>query len=122
MTDQDILDRINDGTLVVQMDKPIVWSFNTRRKVWTPLTAIEHESNGSKYRFVNICKRRMKKKIAVHRLVWMFAHRQLVPEGYDVDHIEGKVSDRIENLQLLESSRNRSKGAYIEDQQEELPF
>ena len=32
----------------------------------------------------------MKKKVALHRLTWMAYHREVVPDGYDVNHKNGK--------------------------------
>lgn len=119
MTDDDILTRILEGTLTVLINEARVFSFN---REWKELRVIDRESNGSSYKFVEICHSGKKKKIALHRLVWMFAHRCLVPEGYDVDHIEGKTSDSIDNLQLLESSSNRSKGKPRVSHTQELPF
>ncbi|MEM1224580.1 MAG: HNH endonuclease [Planctomycetota bacterium] len=120
MTDQDILDRINAGTLTVLVNVPSVWSPSTRG--WVRMSIITHQSHGSTYRFVSICHKGKKKKIALHRLVWMFANRSLVPEGYDVDHREADKRDTIDNLRLLESSKNRRRGKPKEQQEEELPF
>jgi hypothetical protein len=125
MTDQDILDRIVDGSLTVFPTTAEVWSYSSVTKAWTKLRIIERESSGSTYRFVEICKGMKKKKIALHRLVWISYHRQIVPEGYDVDHIEGKsreFPDSIDNLQLLESRFNRSRGKPFVSQSAELPF
>ena len=125
MTDQDILDRFAEGTLTVFPKTAAVWSYNPTTKSWTQLRVIERESRGSTYRFVEICKDHKKKKIALHRLVWISFYRQLVPEGYDVDHIEGKsieFPDAIDNLQLLESGFNRSRGKPFVSQTAELEF
>lgn len=124
MTDQDILDRIVEGSLVVFPNQALVWSFNEKQG-WVKIRIIERESSGSTYRFVEICYRGKKKKIALHRLVWISFYRQIVPEGYDVDHIEGKnreFPDSIDNLQLLESRFNRSRGKPFVSQTEELEF
>lgn len=119
MTDQQILDRINDGTLIVCMLGRAVWSdstvggFGPRRK--TSLRIWERtKERGGTYRFTQICQAGQKKKISIHRLVWIAAHRQLVPEGFDVDHRKGRDvedPDGIHNLRLLESGENRSIGA-----------
>lgn len=123
MTDEDILARILDGTLTVLVNEARVFSFS--RDTWNELRQAVRTSNGSTYRFVDICSNGKKKRVAVHRLVWMFAHRSIVPEGHDVDHIEGKLRDNcdaIDNLQLLPSSLNRSKGKPLVCQTPELPF
>lgn len=120
MTDEDILDRINDGTLTVLVNEARVFSFT--KGSWHELSPVERTPpSGTSYRFVEVCRHGRKKKVALHRLVWMFAHRSLVPEGYDVDHIEGKVRDTIDNLRLLESSANRSRGKPRKLQEETLP-
>lgn len=123
MTDEDVLDRIASGTLTVLVDQARVFSFS--RGKWHELRTVSRHSNGSEYSFVEICHQGKKKKVALHRLVWMFANRQIVPDGYDVDHIEGKLIDQpnaIDNLQLLESGRNRSRGKPFISQTEEIPF
>ncbi len=109
MTDEHILERIEAGTLVVNMGSLEVFSYF--RGEWSRLRVKSHKSNGSEYKFVEVCHQGMKKKIALHRLVWMFSMRSLVPDGCDVDHIEGKtLGDSIDNLQILSASENRSKG------------
>jgi len=123
LTDADILDRLNDGTLVVHPDKPAVFAYGARG--WTELKIIERDLTRSAYRFVTICSGNKRKKIALHRLVWMFANRMLIPEGYDVDHITGnygKESDTLDNLRLLESIANYRRGRPELPQSEELPF
>lgn len=116
MTDQDVIDMICEGRLVVLVDEPRVFTFYSR---WRENGVILHESNGSTYRFVTICHRNKKKRVALHRLVWMFANRSVVPEGFDIDHVSGN-SDAIHNLRLLERSNNRKRG-YI-DQEDDIPF
>jgi hypothetical protein len=123
LTDEDIIERIALGTLTVLVNDPRVFSFS--RGSWRELRIIERESNSSSYRFVEICKNSKKKKVALHRLVWMFANRRTVPDGYDVDHIEGKDiehPDAISNLRLLESRANRGKQKPFNNQTEEIPF
>jgi hypothetical protein len=112
MTDSDILERIMAGTLWV--DGEMVWSTNAKE----PLTVKTRTSNGSTYQFVEVSSQGRKKTIALHRLVWMFHNKQLVPDNFDVDHRFGKNVDNpnaIENLRLLESSVNRSIGKPNDD-------
>jgi len=109
MTDQDILDRLNEGTLFVDRDGQSVISRGREEKA---LGIWERERKGTTYRFVSICHRNKKKKIAIHRLVWLSVHRELVPDGFDVDHIKGRGvenPDGIGNLRLLPSGVNRSR-------------
>lgn len=122
LTDQDILDRINEGSLIVNTSIAVVDSLASGRT--TRLRIINHRpAGGSPYNFVEICRRGKKKKIALHRLVWMAANRRLVPDGFDVDHINGKGvenADGIENLRLLESIANQTRG-YVSPTAQ-LPF
>lgn len=110
MTDIDILERIMDGTLWVEGET--AWVID-RCKAKVPLTVRTRTSSRSTYQFIEVSSRGRKKAIALHRLVWMYHHKQVVPEGYDVDHRFGKNIEKpnsIENLRLLESSVNRSIG------------
>ena len=107
LTDQDILDRINEGSLWVKSED----IFSKTQFGESLLTPLSRTSNGSEYKFVTIWKANKKKKIAVHRVVWMYHNRCLVPDGFDVDHKLGKSvpnANAIDNLQLLPASVNRS--------------
>lgn len=108
MTDLDILAKICNGKLAVMIKEARVFSFS--HVGWAELKVITRESNGSVYQFVEVSRAGKKKKIALHRLVWMYANRSLVPAGYDVDHIEGKLVDNyngISNLRLSPAKQNR---------------
>lgn len=127
LTDQDILDKILAWKLVVSNRGAWVDSYSNRPgcpPTWKRLKIISRTSpNGGTYRFVQIGAKGKQKKISVHRLVWMSVHKELIPEGFDVDHINGTgipFPDAIENLRLLESSANRSRG-YVSPTPE-LPF
>jgi hypothetical protein len=125
MSDHDVLDRINSGTLLVDTDLAIVTSCTARHGTKT-LRVIERESNRSTYRFVEITAGGKKKKVALHRLVWMAAHRQIPPAGYDVHHVNGKQvanPDAIWNLDLLSIGENRSTNRrYVDPAQREFAF
>ncbi len=54
----------------------------------------------------------MKKKVALHRLSWMAYHCEVVPDGYDVNHKNGKklaFPDAAHNVEILPSPVNRSR-------------
>ncbi len=105
MTDQDILDRIAAGSLRVREENGLVVVESTSLKGTTVLKQVEREVHPyTTYRFVNITGGGRKKKIAVHRLNWMF-HNGPVPEGFHVDHEKGR-SDAIGNLRLLPAAVN----------------
>jgi hypothetical protein len=117
MTDQDILEAFSEGAYSVNVNTATVVSWTTGKK----LKVIERESNGSTYRFVEIARKGRKKKIALHRLVWVVANGSVVPQGFDVDHVKGKdLGDGIDNLRLLDSSLNRSIGKPRSEQSEVL--
>lgn len=110
MTDDEILMRIKDKSLIVDSLGCFVLSMSIkgvkRLQIW------EHERNGSSYRFVQVCSSSKKKKIAIHRLVWMSHFLQTVPDDMDVDHIKGRkieYPDGIGNLRLLPVLVNRSR-------------
>jgi hypothetical protein len=107
MTDQDIMNRILSGSLRVLEKKGlvIVESFTPNRGT-VSLTQIERQVHPyTTYRFVEISAGGLKKKIAVHRLNWMFHHQRMVPEGFHVDHANGR-GDVIDNLRLLPEAEN----------------
>ena len=119
LTDDDILNRINAVGLDVDLNTGQVFAVKPDGRC-VLLKQIRRDpprdsGNGTRgaYHFVKICHEGKQKKIAVHRLVWMFATGQVIPEGFDVDHIEGKQIEHpnaIRNLRLLESHRNRGRG------------
>lgn len=105
MSDEKILQRIIDGTLIVDTEKVIVWSELTPGQR-SELKIIERENeNGTRYRFLGVSHEGKRKKIALHRLVWIAANLRVIPDGYHVDHISGP-SDSIDNLRLLKSKTN----------------
>ncbi|MGV3485377.1 MAG: HNH endonuclease [Planctomycetaceae bacterium] len=127
MADADVLAMIEDGRLVVDVNQATVIGPMGR-----PLAIVcrEHKDGPSRgtYRFVKVCCNRRQKKVALHRLVWMAAHLAIVPEGFDVDHVQSQDDDRISNLRLLESSINRAMGqakagcSRSEDEESKVPF
>lgn len=110
MTDQDIMNRIVSGSLRVleENGRVIVESVSANRGT-TRLKQIERQVHPyTTYRFVNISSGGLQKKVAVHRLNWMFRNRKLVPEGFHVDHVNGR-GDVYDNLQLLPGPVNCAK-------------
>lgn len=101
MTDQEILERLKAGSLLVDHQGQFVLSLFPKKKL---LAIWERERKGTVYRFTQICHGGKKKKIAIHRLVWMSRHSRTVPEGYDIDHIKDRnveFPDGIDNLRLM---------------------
>lgn len=53
----------------------------------------------------------IKRFISYAKYLWISEHKQEVPLGYEIDHINGDgKDDRIENLQLLTKAENIKKG------------
>lgn len=96
-TDQIFLDRIADGTLRVDTKRARVWV--RRGKRWQRLT-INWDSR-ERYQFVRVYQRGARKAIALHRLVWIAAHRRLVPAGCEIHHKRGRGKNGIEHLECL---------------------
>ena len=116
MKDRDILARLRDGSLTVNMHTAEVksWVDNSGKKtdkarVLKPVER-QPEGCGGPYRFVHISRRGKQKKIALHRLVWMAHTMRLIPKGYDVDHVRSAShgDDGLSNLRLRLSAHNRA--------------
>lgn len=70
------------------------------------------------YFFVYVYHKGCRRKIAVHRLVWMIVERRLIPNGCDVHHRDtDKSNNAFENLEPQDYFRHRSeagkKGAAV---------
>ena len=107
LTDEDILVRIVAGNLrVSEMNGFVIVESITPNRGTVTLKQIERSVHEyTTYRFVTICAGGKAKKIAVHRLNWMFHNRRVVPEGFHVDHENGR-GDVIGNLRLLPAAVN----------------
>lgn len=83
----------------------LVWAFQPSPGIKVGTAAgSKHHSGYVQVYFKGKCYQRS-------RLVWEM-HHGVVPEGFNVDHINAvKYDDRIENLQLLTQSQNVYKGA-----------
>lgn len=107
LSDEDILQAVRDGKYRVDVDDATVYS-----RITNSFLTIHHRTHrdGTQrgtYRFVEFSIRGQKKKVALHRLVWMVANGRVTPDGHDVDHRYSQEDDSISNLRLLESSVNR---------------
>ena len=46
-----------------------------------------------------------------NRLIWMITHRRAVPDGFDIDHVNGnRLDDHPDNLQLMTQLESRQQG------------
>ena len=108
LTDSDVLSAILDRSLYsVDIHGATVRNAKGRVLAVVERSRKDDPRRGT-YRFVSFCVDGRKKKIALHRIVWMVAHKTTVPAGYDVDHQGSQGDDTISNLRLLESSENRA--------------
>ena len=105
ITDVDVLARLREGNLVVDTDRAEVRS-NGRLLSVSPRQLENHPE----YRFVVIYRNSGRKKVALHRIVWMAAHMAVPPDGHDVHHKKHgvRIPDAISNLQLVPSAVNRA--------------
>lgn len=104
-TDQMFLDRLVAGTLLVDTAAATVWSVRDGKAVQLRQYPLGRHAN---YRSVCCYQDGHRKKVAVHRLVWMAANGRLIPGGYDVDHIDHNTTNNaIDNLQLRPSGNNQ---------------
>ncbi len=110
LTDADVLSAIETGYLRVDINHAVVFTVNNTMLKVTSRTHPKGPQRGT-YRFVTICIGGKQKKVALHRLVWMAAHRSLVPDDCDIDHVHNQTDDSIGNLRLLNSSVNRARGS-----------
>jgi len=48
------------------------------------------------------------KRYYYHRLVWQLYYNKMIPENYEIDHIDGnKLNNKIENLRIVSSRENK---------------
>jgi hypothetical protein len=107
LTDETILDAIlNRKLFTVDLELAAVYTAAGKRLQVVERTHRDGSQRGT-YRFVSLCVDGLKKKVALHRLVWMVAHQMVTPDGHDVDHIHNQEDDSINNLRLLTSEANR---------------
>lgn len=96
LTDANILVLILSGEIVVDVENGLAWREDKGLLRRTKLKARSCHRN---YLHVYIYWKGKRKSIALHKLVWMAANRQLVPDGYHIDHgAEGKAVNGIHNL------------------------
>lgn len=95
LSEQEILKLVLDGRLVVDVERAVV---TTAKRPDRPLrTAPCHRG----YRHLRIYVGHRRRSIALHKLVWMAANRQLVPEGHIIHHGDkGKHANGTDNLLL----------------------
>jgi len=106
--DADVLHRLQHGLMTVDLNTLEVKSWHARRK---RMEAKKPNQNRGRWRFVLGGKR----TIYRNKLVWMAAHKQLVPQGMVVDHVNGdRTDDRLLNLKLMTAFESCRQGNTIQ--------
>ena len=99
ITDQDILERLEEGSLIVNPRTARVVSITASRGE----REIRPDKDRRKFRFVRITRPGRGGRVALHVLVWMAVHKKPVPPGYEGYHGDFKQlghPDGINNLDL----------------------
>ena len=113
MTDEEILERIEQGLLHVCHETLDVHHYHGRWQRFHKKVPDQHPISG-RYRFRFGKKRRT---LFRNKLVWMYFHRRIVPKGYVVDHEDGDCeNDHPSNLRLMDARTSHQQGfACLED-------
>lgn len=117
-----VLDLFKKGLYSINPETGEVISTISKKKLKS-----RENSLGDGYLFVTLSHKRKQKTISVHVLQWMVANNQIKPDGYDVHHINSPPrpllkDNSLQNLVLVESSRNRSNAHSCEYSESSDPF
>lgn len=100
--DSVILKLIESGAYVVDIVHGDVYS--TRNGSLKKLKG-QTVSNG--YKRIHIRFKGERYSAAVHRIVWLARHREVIPEEMDIDHINDiRTDNRIRNLRMITKKEN----------------
>ncbi len=103
--DQAALDLLRKGLLRILPDRTV------QRFIYRRYKTLKLQPNETGYLFVCFRVAGARQKIALHRLVWMDANRQIIPSGHDIHHRNGRMLDnRPENLEPRLPSDHRANG------------
>ena len=104
ITDEEILDMIKKGIIVLYPTG--IYKFHTKKNHFYKILEQEHKVSGRIRLNIGIKSRR--RTIYRNKLIWMITHKKLVPDGYDVDHIDKvNTNDSPDNLRLRPSLENQ---------------
>jgi hypothetical protein len=92
-TDAMILERLRDGSLTVCLETGLAFSRGKQ--------LIDEYDKRGRYRFYRIYCGRARKKIAVHRLVWMAGTMAEIPPDHEIHHKHGRGSNGFDTLECL---------------------
>jgi hypothetical protein len=122
ISDAEILNWINAGLLVIRSEegRPIeVWKWHGRRKKYERLKVYSCDDDGRlrcNLRNGTRGGNERQRTIYLNKLVWMYGHRQVVPDGYVLDHAnECRTDDRLDNLQLMTYEESDRQGRTLRD-------
>jgi len=112
ISDEDILEMLNEGTLQVDDDLN-VWKYHQSHQIMKRLKPRQHEVSGRWNYVIRLGNKN--RTIYRSKIVYMNHHRVTVTKGFHIDHIDyNNQNDSIENLRVrcpIENSRdNCSKG------------
>ncbi len=83
-----------------------VYKFNNAYLRYVKLKPVFHWKSGRKQYALRTTT--AYRKIGANKLLWMLVRNQVVPEGFDVDHIDkNRFNDDPENLRLRDSMDNQ---------------
>lgn len=104
----DILDRLLDGTIVVDWENHVVYSTSSPHPKGNRARRHDYRiyyfgcRESHQYPFVRLRIKGVRSWVPCHHLVWMYHNKKVIPEGRQVDHIDGSIENWYpENLQVL---------------------
>lgn len=115
LTQAMILQRLTEGTLLVCFKRLTLFTTLTGAKSRKRLKEITHwrkyrAGRRKEYPCVKLRWKNCQCTISLHCLAWLAYSLEEIPEGYEVDHVNGDKEDwHYDNLQLLSRKDHRSK-------------
>ena len=112
------LERLREGSLMVDLGTGDVFTKKSHAPgAFGHWHQMQPAADKAGYLFIRCRHKGTRKAIAVNRLVYMAACGGLIPEGFDIDHIDhNKTRNAFVNLRLRGASENRAdNNGYHED-------
>ena len=131
LTHRAILGLILAGRIRADFDKGEVWKERKTFGRWSgELIRLQSRSQRGRgtsgkiepnHQYVVICDGGCRREISLARLVWMAYHKKVIPDDYDVDHIDNDpTNNAITNLAAIAASVNRGVNDFEHDWSEVL--
>jgi len=115
LTQQMILQRIREGTLLVCFDTLRVLSTLDGHKVLTiprPLSTKHRGGRNKEYPCTKIAYKGYLLQIALHRLAWISYNLREIPDGCEIDHLDKNPENwHYSNLQLRTREEHQQRHA-----------